>query len=121
MKRARRWILEPGDDARLDFSDGVCGLPCIARILRRNGLQTDGEALDFLRPRLRNLTDPVLLPNMQQAVDRILRAVDKGERIVLYGDYDVDGVTSLALLHEMIAAYGARPALFLPSRFEEGY
>lgn len=52
---------------------------------------------------------------------RILRAIDGRERIVLYGDYDVDGVTSLALLHEMLLAYGVAPALFLPSRMEEGY
>jgi single-stranded-DNA-specific exonuclease len=82
---------------------------------------TDAEALEFLRPRLRKLTDPFLLPNMQAAVDRLLRAIDKNERIVAYGDYDVDGVTSLALLHEMLSAYGNPPSLFLPSRIEEGY
>ena len=70
---------------------------------------------------LRSLSDPFLLPHMRAAVDRILRAITAGERIVLYGDYDVDGVTSLALLNEMLCAYGATPALFLPSRMEEGY
>ena len=58
---------------------------------------------------------------MRAAVDRVLRAINEQERIVLYGDYDVDGVTSLALLNEMLRAYGAAPALFLPSRMEEGY
>jgi single-stranded-DNA-specific exonuclease len=58
---------------------------------------------------------------MAAAVERILRAIDQDQRIVLYGDYDVDGVTSLALLHEMLSAYGASPAPFLPSRMEEGY
>jgi single-stranded-DNA-specific exonuclease len=58
---------------------------------------------------------------MPAAVERILQAVDRGERIVLFGDYDVDGVTSLALLAEMLQAYGAAPALFLPLRMEEGY
>jgi single-stranded-DNA-specific exonuclease len=58
---------------------------------------------------------------MRPAVDRILSAITSHERIVLYGDYDVDGVTSLALLNEMLCAYGAAPALFLPSRMEEGY
>ncbi len=58
---------------------------------------------------------------MQSAVERILRAIDTSERIVLFGDYDVDGVTSLALLAELLQSYGANPALFLPMRMEEGY
>ena len=58
---------------------------------------------------------------MDPAVERILAAVDRHERIVLFGDYDVDGVTSLALLAEMLRAYGGSPELFLPLRMEEGY
>jgi len=121
--RARRWILPP-DNAASEvppFPAEVCGSPCIAGLLRRKGLVTDEQATEFLRPRLRRLSDPFLLPQMRAAVDRIGRAIDAGESIVLYGDYDVDGVTSLALLHEMLCAYGAKPALFLPSRIEEGY
>src|SRR5712691_10582425 len=123
MKPARRWILLSANGASdgVKFSDHVCGLPCIARLLQRKGLLNDEQATDFLRPRLRQLSDPFLLPNMRAAVDRILRAIADRERIVLYGDYDVDGVTSLALLNEMLCAYGAAPALFLPSRMEEGY
>lgn len=121
MKRARHWVLASQDDLRPGFSSSVCGPPCIARFLQRKGISSDAEALDFLRPRLRHLADPFLLPNMAAAVERILRAIDQDQRIVLYGDYDVDGVTSLALLHEMLAAYGASPAPFLPSRMEEGY
>lgn len=123
MKRARRWILSSANGATdgVKFSNHVCGSPCIARLLRRKGLSNDEQAADFLRPRLRHLSDPFLLPNMRAAVDRILCAITDRERIVLYGDYDVDGVTSLALLNEMLCAYGAAPALFLPSRMEEGY
>src|SRR5947208_4956573 len=58
---------------------------------------------------------------MQAAVSRILVAIDRQERIVLFGDYDVDGVTSLALLAELLRSYGASPELFLPLRMEEGY
>ena len=123
MKRERRWILAPTNDTAgvAKFSDHVCALPCIALLLQRKGLFTDEQATDFLRPRLGRLSDPFLLPDMRAAVDRILRAIDRGERIVLYGDYDVDGVTSLALLNEMLQAYDAMPDLFLPSRMEEGY
>ncbi len=123
MKRERRWVLAPrnGPAGDAKFSDTFCALPCIAILLQRRGLLSDEQATDFLHPRLRSLSDPFLLPDMRAAVDRILRAITTGERIVLYGDYDVDGVTSLALLSEMLCAYGARPTPFLPSRMEEGY
>src|SRR5262245_6096118 len=123
MRRSQRWILPSANDAldAIQYSEGVCGPPCIARLLQRKGLSNDEQAADFLRPRLRRLSDPFLLPNMRRAVDRILGAITDRQRIVLYGDYDVDGVTSLALLNEMLVAYGATPSLFLPSRMEEGY
>jgi len=65
--------------------------------------------------------DPCLLPEMNTAVERILRAVDGKERVALYGDYDVDGVTSMALMHLTLKAYGLNTHLFLPSRMDEGY
>ena len=99
----------------------ICDLPCIIRLLMRKGFASADEVNAFLEPRLSSLSDPFLLPNLQTAVDRILKALDARERIVLFGDYDVDGVTSLALLGEMLRAYGATPELFLPMRMEEGY
>jgi single-stranded-DNA-specific exonuclease len=79
------------------------------------------EVENFLRPRLKSLSDPFLLPQMHAAVSRLLAALDRRERMVLFGDYDVDGVTSLALFNEMLRAYGGTPELFLPLRKEEGY
>jgi single-stranded-DNA-specific exonuclease len=79
------------------------------------------EARLFLDPRLKNLADPFLLPGMQAAIDRILQAIDRRERIVLYGDYDVDGVTSLALFTRILRRLGADPQPFLPLRMDEGY
>jgi len=90
-------------------------------LLLRKGFHSLEEVENFLRPRLRSLSDPFLLPEMRAAVSRILAALDSQERIVLFGDYDVDGVTSLALLDEMLRAYGGTPELFLPFRLEEGY
>src|SRR5438876_10568736 len=87
----------------------------------RKGFGTADEVQAFLQPRLKSLSDPFLLPNMKAAVLRILAALDRRERIVLFGDYDVDGVTSLALLDEILRAYGGAPELFLPLRMEEGY
>ncbi len=87
----------------------------------RKGFASAEEVEAFLRPRLSSLSDPFLLPNMRAAVERIHVALDRRERVVLFGDYDVDGVTSIALLAEMLRAYGGTPELFLPLRMEEGY
>jgi single-stranded-DNA-specific exonuclease len=108
------------DGSGISWSE-ICESECIARLLLRKGFRCAEEVNSFLRPRLSSLSDPFLLPQMQAAVSRILTAVDRRERIVLFGDYDVDGVTSLALLAEMLRAYGSVPELFLPLRMEEGY
>ena len=120
---ALRWIIAQSpqsDNGSIAWAE-LCGLPCIANLLQRKGFGCADDVNAFLQPRLRSLGDPFLLPGMEAAVSRILRAIDNRERIVLFGDYDVDGVTSLALLSEMLRAYGADPALFLPLRMEEGY
>jgi single-stranded-DNA-specific exonuclease len=118
-----RWILAPPEDLNggvISWSE-ICRSECIARLLLRKGFRCAEEVNAFLRPRLSSLSDPFLLPQMQAAVSRILAALDRQQRIVLFGDYDVDGVTSLALLAEMLRAYGGAPELFLPLRMEEGY
>ena len=120
-----RWILpacENLNDGAIAWNE-ICGSECIARLLFRKRFRSTYEVQNFLRPRLSSLTDPFLLPQMRAAVARILGALDSHERIVLFGDYDVDGVTSLALLAEMLGGYPevARPELFLPLRMEEGY
>ncbi|MGI8430704.1 MAG: single-stranded-DNA-specific exonuclease RecJ [Chthoniobacterales bacterium] len=116
VRSSPRWILAEN----LETLE-LCGSPCLSLLLQRRGLTTAEEATAFLRPPLKRLRDPFLIPQMRAAVERILRALTDRARIVLYGDYDVDGVTSLALLNEMLVAYGATPAFFLPSRMEEGY
>lgn len=120
-----RWLLPPPDptaDAAARTLGRELGVPpFVASLLARRGLQTVAEADHFLHPKLNLLSDPFTLPNMPFAVDRILRALAAGERIVLYGDYDVDGVTSLTILAELLRAYGADVHCFLPMRIEEGY
>jgi single-stranded-DNA-specific exonuclease len=121
--RQSRWIIVPPEEV-----DGgpilwteICGSACIAQLLMRKGFAHAEEVEAFLRPRLTSLSDPFLLPNMQAAVERVLDALHRDERVVLFGDYDVDGVTSIALLAEILRAYGSTPELFLPLRMEEGY
>jgi single-stranded-DNA-specific exonuclease len=118
-----RWIIAPPEELNggvISWSQ-ICGSACIARLLSRKGFRSAEEVNSFLRPRLGSLSDPFLLSQMAAAVSRILAALDRRERIVLFGDYDVDGVTSLALLAEVLRAYGGGPELFLPLRMEEGY
>jgi len=118
-----RWILLPPEELNggpISWSE-ICGSECIARLLFRKGFSTAEEVQAFLQPRLKSLSDPFLVPKMDAAVSRIFAALDRHERIALFGDYDVDGVTSLALMAETLQAYGASPDLFLPLRMEEGY
>jgi single-stranded-DNA-specific exonuclease len=120
-----RWVIAQPEELNADESgitwSEICGSECIARLLLRKGFRSAEDVNAFLRPRLSSLSDPFLLPQMHAAVSRILEALNRRERIVLFGDYDVDGVTSLTLLAEVLRAYGRAPELFLPLRMEEGY
>ncbi|PYK12137.1 MAG: single-stranded-DNA-specific exonuclease RecJ, partial [Verrucomicrobia bacterium] len=118
-----RWIIAERENlngSAISWQE-ICGSECIARLLSRKGFRCVEDVDAFLRPRLGSLSDPFLLPQMKAAVSRVLAALDRQECIVLFGDYDVDGVTSLALLAEMLRGYGAVPEMFLPLRMEEGY
>jgi len=118
-----RWIEPEAHDLTVceELARALGVSPCLAALLCRRGLSSVVQASSFLDPKLRELTDPFLLPQMDRAVDRLLRAIERRERIVLYGDYDVDGVTSLALLTRILRALGSQPECFLPMRVEEGY
>jgi len=120
-----RWVIAQPEELNAGKSgitwSEICGSECIARLLLRKRFRCAEDVNAFLRPRLSSLSDPFLLPQMHAAVSRILEALNRRERIVLFGDYDVDGVTSLTLLAEVLRAYGRAPELFLPLRMEEGY
>ncbi len=98
--------------------DLVPGLACI---LAKMGLVEEPQVRQFLFPRLRDLRDPLEIPGIQKAVERIFESIDRHETVVLYGDYDVDGVTSVALLDRLLKAFGADVRSFLPHRLDEGY
>jgi len=117
------WILpNPADPERCRALAKALGVPpFLAALLCRRGLVEAEAAALFLDPKLKSLRDPFLLPGMEAAVERLLRAIDQRERIVLYGDYDVDGVTSLALFRRVLQAFGAAVECFLPMRMDEGY
>lgn len=114
----RRWVQRQRRDA-------VCELgglpPAIARLLGARGLVTARETEAFLRGALDREHDPLLLPNIEPALERICAAIREGELIAVFGDFDVDGVTATAILVEGIAALGGKIMPYLPDRFGEGY
>jgi single-stranded-DNA-specific exonuclease len=119
--RPPRWLVKPDAEGAAELA-AETGLPSLlTHLLAQRGITTAEKARDFLVPKLATLGDPRLLPGMPAAVERMLKAVDEKQKVVLYGDYDVDGVTSMALLHLVLKAYGLETKLFLPSRMEEGY
>jgi single-stranded-DNA-specific exonuclease len=95
--------------------------PLLAQCLLNRGHREPSAIEKFLQPRLKNLADPFLLPDMEKAVQRLLRAREQNESLVIFGDYDVDGVTSTALLLEVLRTLGWRVDFYLPSRMDEGY
>lgn len=115
----KQWILREGPLAK---DANKSGLPSILlKLLSQRGVEGEEAIEKFLKPKLKDLSDPYLLPDMDKAVERILSAVDAGESILVYGDYDVDGVTSVALMCNVLSAYGAKHDYFIPKRGEEGY
>jgi single-stranded-DNA-specific exonuclease len=116
------WIVakaRPGLGQNLAGGLGIS--PLLAQCLLNRGLTGPEDSSRFLQPRLKNLADPFLIPNMAAAVDGLLAARQRGELVVIFGDYDVDGVTSTALLAETLGALGWRIEHYLPHRLEEGY
>jgi len=93
----------------------------VARVLTARGLTESEEVRRFLDPRLSDLSDPFDLPDMREAVERVWRAVARQEAILVYGDYDADGVTGTVLLLSVLRKLGARVEWFVPSRLNEGY
>jgi single-stranded-DNA-specific exonuclease len=95
--------------------------PLLAQCLLNRGLSEPVSIGNYLEPRLKHLSDPFLLPDMAIAVDRLFQAHAKKEPLVIFGDYDVDGVTSSALLLEVLRAFGWTVHSYLPHRMDEGY
>lgn len=118
----RRWRLEAGDDALArQLQQELTLSPVLARLLAARGIPV-AEAYDYLNPTLKKfLPDPLVLAEMDLAVARVKRALEAGERIAVFGDYDVDGSTSTALMTNFLTALGAQPRIYIPDRMTEGY
>ncbi len=118
-----RWTLRPVPDQTVvaDLATALNVEPLVAQLLVQRGVTTYEQARAFFRPQLTDLHDPFLMKDMDKAVDRVLQALAEGENILVYGDYDVDGTTSVALMSSFLSAYHDRVATYIPDRYEEGY
>ncbi|NNE93819.1 MAG: single-stranded-DNA-specific exonuclease RecJ [Verrucomicrobiales bacterium] len=118
-----KWVLNPKPDPALvkALSTEFGVAESVTALAIQRGFDSRESLSHFFYPRLKDISDPFSLPGMQAAVDRVLQAVQKKEKIALYGDYDVDGVTSIALLNHILSQYGLPLTRFLPARLEEGY
>jgi len=102
--------------------NGIANFPAIvATVLAARGITTRAQADLFYKPHLAPSHDPLQLPGMHEAIQRIRRAISERETIALFGDFDVDGVTSVAVLHEGLQRLGAQTTNYIPDRFQEGY
>lgn len=97
------------------------GVEPVCELLAERGIRTVDEAERFFHPSLRNLHDPFLMPGMDRAVERLNRALGAKERIMVYGDYDVDGTTAVALVYKYLLAYYSNITFYIPTRYDDGY
>ena len=119
---APRWDPQPCDDPASERLAAALRIaPIVARLLCQRGLTNPEEAQRFLNPSLDHLHDPLLLADMRVAVDRIMAAIERRERIAIHGDYDVDGITSTVILRRALELLGADVAHFIPERLKDGY
>jgi single-stranded-DNA-specific exonuclease len=121
MYRQRRWIVSPPHADARPLADRLKTSPVIAQMLLNRGVSDPQECANFLRPSLKCLHDPSLIPNLVEASQRIAKAIGDREKIVIYGDYDVDGITAVAILWHAIRLLGGQVESYVPHRLEEGY
>ena len=116
------WINREGEESEVERLSAGAGISkLLARVFCSRGVTDAGYVRDFLNPALERLHSPFLLKDMEKAVDRLVKAVEGGEKIVIYGDYDADGITSTAVLFDFLSRMGAAVDYYIPDRFEDGY
>jgi len=117
-----KWHI-PKEDKKLqsELSRELNISPILAQLLINRGVKESSSARKFLKADLKDLRDPYIFPDMEKAVDRILKAINNEERILIYGDYDVDGITSIALLFSVLREFTSNLYYYIPNRFQEGY
>lgn len=124
MPIEKRWVIKPqGDKEKVETLAAELQIPIVlANLIVQRGIETFNEASKFFNPKLSDLHDPFLMKDMEKAVERIDQAVKRGETIMVYGDYDVDGTTAVALVYIFLRQLGHENlAFYIPDRYTDGY
>ena len=121
----RKWTYEPltQEEQRLetDLAEHYSASPVISELLVQRGVTTVEQAEKFFHPSMRDLHDPFLMPDMHKAVERLNAAMGSKEKIMVYGDYDVDGTTAVALVYKYLQNFYSNIDYYIPTRDDEGY
>ena len=123
MTKERKWILkDPADPEKVGRLSAELGIDrVLAELLVKRGVETFEQARSFFRPSLDDLHDPFLMKDMDKAVKRLRTAITTEEGILVYGDYDVDGTTAVALVYSFLRRYSTNVDFYIPDRYEDGY
>lgn len=123
MGSEKKWILkDPADPEKVGRLATELGIDrVLAELLVARGVNTFEEARSFFRPSLDDLHDPFLMKDMDKAVERLHTAISEGEKILVYGDYDVDGTTAVSLVYSYVKRFTSRVDFYIPDRYDEGY
>ena len=123
MAIEKKWILRENADAETvsQLSSELGVDPVLSELLVQRGVGTFQQARSFFRPDLGNLYDPFLMKDMDKAVERLRKAVTSGEKILVYGDYDVDGTTAVSLVYSFLSSLTPDVDFYIPERYDEGY
>jgi single-stranded-DNA-specific exonuclease len=117
----KQWLIQPPHPKAGEFAKSLKVSPLLAQVLINRGITDAHTGAIFLRPKLNELISPERMPGVKPAVDRIKRAIKGRQRITIYGDYDVDGITGAAILWQIMTLLGADVNYYIPHRIDEGY
>ena len=119
----KRWLVKTPNDSTImeELRSTLKVDRIVSELLLQRGIHSYEQAEAFFRPNLYEILDPFLMKDMDKAVARVLTAIEKKEKILVYGDYDVDGTTSVALFYSYLLSIGAEAGYYIPDRYGEGY
>ena len=118
----KKWTLQKSDENLVEnLSAELKVNKIVAHLLVLRGISTYDQAEKFFRPDIKDLHNPFLMKGMKDAVDRIELAIKKGEKMLVYGDYDVDGTTSVSMMYSFLSRFSEKMGYYIPDRYDEGY
>ena len=119
----KRWVLKERADNEVvaDLATALNINKRLGNLLIQRNIKTFDEAKKFFRPSLKDLHEPLLMKDMDKAVERVFQATESGEKIMIYGDYDVDGTTAVSLVYGFLRNITKKIEFYIPDRYDEGY